>query len=401
MEIEGFNFDSVFEAGTEQGAGTPLLDDTQEVSTQKKGKNKEIDVPDIKEGIEYSVGENSSMEDVDEESVKSKKKVTDEVEVDDEETDNIPSSDEIKSTKDASGSFALAFAKFQQEEGIISDFDEAELLKIAEEEGQTGALKYLLEKQRDSIYEEAKEMYGADKQELLEYFELKDAGVNPDIAKELAFQKGQFESITDSQLAEDEDLQKMVLIQHYKLTTRFSDAKIKEKVADIIALGKNEEEAKEALGELKELTKKQIEQAKVEAKSQEVARIQAAAKYKEDLKKYIYDTTEIIPGQKITKPTQQKLEKMILDPVKDNTGNVTNSIWAERNKDPRKFDLLLAYHLSTGLFYGKTDVLTRKEKTKAADELEKVLEGKGGVSKGKNTGSAVDAKDLSWFFNKK
>ena len=42
----------------------------------------------------------------------------------------------------------------------------------------------------------AKEVYGGDKEELLEYFKLKDAGVDGEVAKELVFQKSSLDKLS-------------------------------------------------------------------------------------------------------------------------------------------------------------------------------------------------------------
>ena len=369
--MNGFDFDfSTLEKGTLQDTGSSV-----EVEQEITGNKEKVESPNP--GIEYIENGTLPEVEVDEEEDEPSK----EVESQDEQKD--PSSDD---TDDASGSFALAFAKFQQEEGFISELGEEEITELKEvesTEGKVGVFKYLLEKQRDSIYEEAKATYGTDQAELVEYFELKDAGVNADLAKELAFQKKQFTSIDETDL-EDEDLRKKVIAQHYKLTTNFPDAKIKKLVENSVSLGEDEEEAKEALVELKKINEAQIKNAKLEVQKQQEAQANAAKEYKENLKKHIYSVAEIIEGQKINKPTQQKIEKMLLEPVKDNNGNVTNGIWAERAKDPKAFDTKLAYFLISGVFDGKLDKTVKsKTKTKVVNEFEDFLSTKGAGIKGK------------------
>ena len=71
---------------------------------------------------------------------------------------------------------------------------------------------------------------------------------------------------------------------------------------------------------------------------------------------------------------KDKLTSMVLDPsVKLDNGQQLNAVWAERMKDPKKFDMLLAYHIATGSFYGKTDALDKKAKTKAANISKKLI----------------------------
>lgn len=395
-EALDIDFDSMFQQGVEYEVGGP----PQEGSTPKKDEGNPQGLSDDKDKVEFIVGKPPEIEGGEEEGEEKESKK----EVSAEDGKKSPSSEEIDDKKDASGSFALAFAKFQQDEGVISEFDEEELVKIAETDGEVGVLKYLLELSKDKIYEEAKALYGSDKQELLEFFELKDAGVDGEVAKELVFQKSNLDKLTkDSLEGEDkEELRKSILTQHLKLTTRFSDKKIKDTVEDLVSLGKDEAEAVEALEELKVLNKQQIETAKKQVEEQEKARIQAINKYQTELKEYIYGLTEIIEGQKINKSTQQKMEKLLLDPVKDAQGNVTNGLWAERAKDPKKFEAHLAYLLTSGLFYGKTDVIKKSTKTKVLNDFEEALKAKGSGVKGKTVGTEkVDEFDMNAFFRGK
>lgn len=393
-EALDIDFDSLFGQGVEyEVGGSP-----EEGSTPENVEGNLSPTEETKDKVEFIVGEPPELEGEEKEKAEEK-----EVSVQEDEKET-PSFDDIDGKKDASGSFALAFAKFQQDEGVISEFDEEELVKIVEEEGETGAMKYLLELSKDKIYEEAKEVYGGDKEELLEYFRLKDAGVDGEVAKELVFQKSNLDKLSKEGLeGEDKEaLRREILAQHLKLTTRFTDKKIRETVEDWISLGKDEAEAAEALEDLKIINKQQLEAAEAQVKEQEKAKIEAVNKYKTELKDYIYGLTEIIEGQKINKPTQQKMEKLLLEPVKDVHGNVTNGLWAERAKDPKKFDTHLSYLLTSGLFYGKTDVIKKTTKTKVLNEFEEALKTKGSGVKGTPTGgNKADEFDMNAFFRGK
>lgn len=334
-------------------------------------KKKEVELEDDIEFIRGAAPKEETGEEIEEEEVS-------------EEVKNTPLSDDTKENKDASGSFALAFAKFQQDRGVISDFNEEELLKIEEESGEVGMLEYLLDKSRESIFEEAKKMYAADKEELAEYFDLKDIGVDTETAKELAYQKGHFGNITEEDLTESEDLRRKVIEQHYKMTTNFNESKIKKLVENIFNLGEDETEAIEALEVIKESTKKQIEEVKKQTLKQQKMQQKLIEDARENMKKLIYETDEIIKGQKINKQTQKKLEEMILQPVaKDANGNALNAIWAKRAENPQEFDLKVAYLLHTGVFDGKMDKLKSKTKTEVVTGFEEMLRSKNQSQGGK------------------
>lgn len=303
-----------------------------------------------------------------------------------------------KNTDDASDSFALTYARFQREEGFLPDFEDEELQKIIEEDGEAEAFRWIAQKQYEAAAEEAKKTYSSDRDELEEYFKLKDAGVDSEIAKELAYNKAKFESVKEDDLEADEDLRKAILRQHYKMTTSFNDARIAREIEKSFASGDDIEDAKEALTEVIKINKVQIEQEKAKVAEMEKQRIASINQYKEDMKKLIYDTTEIIKGQKINKQTQQKLEKMIFEPaVKDPNGNTLNAIWAERAKDPKMFDLKLAYLIHTGAFKGEIESVVAKAKTDAITQLEKALKKQGGaVGSGKST-PAQKGEDEDWM----
>ena len=378
--ISGENTEFIIGAST-----TPTETESTTKPTSKNGIEFFEDAGDTKKEIEFIVG----------------KKVEDTEEIIDDEEDNegekkhTPSS---KDTEDASDSFALAFAKFQQEEGVISELDEEEFNKILEEHGEVGALKYLLDLQRESIYEEAKATYSADQEELKEYFELKDSGVDIETARELAFNKKQFTSITEDLLEEDENLRKSILTQHYKATTSFNDAKIKKEIEKTFNSGADIEEAKEALKELKIINEQQIVEAKKQVELQEKKRIEQVKSYQEDFKKFVYEKDEFFKDSKINKQTKDKIIDMVLKPAtKDVNGNPINAVWAERAKDPKKFDAYLAAHLLNGTFYGDLSKVKTKAKTAAVTELERQLEHKSNKLGGKTVSKTTDMGAIEEF----
>lgn len=378
--ISGENTEFIVGAST-----TPTETESTTKPTSKNGIEFFEDTGDTKKEIEFIVGK--KVEDTEE--------IIDDEEDNEEEKKHTPSS---KDTEDASDSFALAFAKFQQEEGVISELDEEEFNKILEEHGEVGALKYLLDLQRESIYEEAKATYSADQEELKEYFELKDNGVDIETARDLAFNKKQLTGITEDKLEEDENLRKTILTQHYKMTTAFTDKKISKLVEQSIQYGDDIEESKEALAELQELNKKQIEEAKLQVKQLEDNRLKQVKEYQEDFKKFVYEKDEFFKDSKINKQTKDKIIDMVLKPAtKDVNGNPINAVWAERAKDPKKFDAYLAAHLLNGTFYGDLSKVKTKAKTAAVTELERQLEHKSNKLGGKTVSKTTDMGAIEEF----
>jgi hypothetical protein len=388
MSKEELNFDDLFneKVTLESGGGEapPAEKEKPEESSLKQedffgNKN-----------IEFTVGQNPDNQDEeDDDEPNEKANSTD-------ENDNSPSSDD---TEDASGSFALAFAKFQQDEGVISEYNEDELKAIVAEQGEVGALRYLLDKQADALREETKQLYAADKAELEEYFALKDAGVDPETAKELALGKKQWGQATEDDVETDEDFRKEVLIAHLKATTNFTDVRIKKMVENSFSLGEDVEEAKEALKELKVLNEAQIKEAKKNVELQAAAQATAIKTAQEDFKKFVNEQEEFIKGVKINKPTKDKIVKMILEPAAKNAnGEPVNAIAVERAKDPKKFDAYLAFHLVNGTFYGNMDSIKKKVKTDVTTDFEEKLRSKNQSLGGKPTKMTKDSSVLDEFF---
>ena len=236
----------------------------------------------------------------------------------------------------------------------------------------------MLNKQRDYIYEDAKSIYAADKEELKAYFELKDAGVDSELAKKLAHDKKQFATATNEDVEEDEDFRKEILTSYFKETTSFSDARIKKQVENIFNVGDDIDEAIDALAELKIINARQIEDAKKEEVKKEESYRESIKQAQENFKNFVLEQDEFIKGIKVNKPTKEKIIKMVLEPAaKDVNGNPLSGVWAERAKDPQRFDAYLAYHIVNGTFWGNLDKIKSKVKTDVTTKFEEALRVKG------------------------
>ena len=308
-----------------------------------------------------------------------------------------PSVKETKETNDASDSFAFVFAESQQEEGNLSfDLNKDEFKKIIEEEGEAAAITWLWNKEKEHVQNTVKEMYDADAKELMD---LKDAGVDSETARELVGNKIKFESITDEQLEEKEDLRRQVLTQNYLNTTSLSEDRIKKLVDRAIATGDDLEESKEALEAVKKFN---VEQIKAEKKAVEDAEIEKENKikeFKQNLSKQIEATKEILPGIELSKQAKKDIERMTSAPIKAKSGKVyANEVWARFTEEGYEKSLIkLAGLMQSGVWDGKIDKLERVAKTKVTNKLEEAIKAKGGSisNKGKTTATAGDEDALS------
>lgn len=271
--------------------------------------------------------------------------------------------------KETTNSFLL-LGNALAEEGILSEFDEEGFDKLVEETGSGGkALMQMMNNRLTEVEANIKESYDEDYKT---YLQLKEAGVSSDEAFDLTNLNTQLEQIDDDILEESEDTRKNILQMHFKNTTNWSDQRIVKHIEKLVTNGEDIEEAKEALPELQKFTKDSIQ-----LKHKEYTENQNKLKIKqEEAAKDIRDTFkadgEIIKGVKLTKIQSMKAQELLLTPIELEDGTVTNSLYAERAKNPLDFDKKLAALFAAGAFEGSVTT-TKVSKKAALDALDKVL----------------------------
>lgn len=358
---------------------TPAIDpDEEEIDDDKKGdddKKKDSspdddlnDINRILDKAEDETDDEGGDDDEDEEVEKDK--------------DSDPSPDDTQ-TSSSDAPFTVIFARDLMERGVLSDFNEEEYQKLIETEGEASAFRALIQSEVDGAIEETK----ADLDEGYQhYLELIGQGVPDEAAGSLVGLNEKFNKISDDDLDDETqtELRKSVLSDYYKLTTRFSDAKIEKLVTNTVDMGEDIMESKEALKNIKSIITEQLDAQKAEAQRQRDLAVQERTRQMELLKDHINALSEIIPEQRINKQTKEKMYNLITKPVQDNAGRTTNAIWAKRSEDPISFDAKLAYLVETGFFEKDKpwDKMKNIANTKKASALEKHLDTK------KNTGSS-------------
>ena len=89
---------------------------------------------------------------------------------------------------------------------------------------------------------------------------------------------------------------------------------------------------------------------------------------------------------------------MVLKPAAtDANGNALNAVWAERAKDPKKFDAYIAMHILNGTLYGDLGKIKTKAKTSAVTELERQLESKNKHKSGKTVTRTTETSVFEQF----
>ena len=182
-------------------------------------------------------------------------------------------------------------------------------------------------------------------------------------------------SITDESLEDNIDLQKNLVRNFYK-EKGFTEAKIEKMVSKAEDLDELEDEAKEALAELKESENKRLESIQVETKRRALENQKAYVESVNKLNSTINEVKEIIPGVKIDEKTKKELFNMITKPAETRDGVSYSEIMLLREKNPLDFELKLNYYAKMGLFdeNPKFDVIMKKSETKVLNKLERQLE---------------------------
>lgn len=304
----------------------------------------------------------------------------------------------LEETTKSTDSYALAFARYQLERGNLTDLNEEDFAKIVEEQGEDEAISWLfqseVDKNRDAIRNEILDQYEDD---VKDFLKLRDNGVEPDIAGDLATAKKFYNSLNLDELEDDskETLRNKIITDWYKRTTKFNDARIKKLVENHVSLGEDVEIAKEAVGEVKNIISEQEKEVTELTKKQQKDFEDNHKKQLEELRTRIDSMDEILPNYKINKQTKDKIHDMIVKPVaQDQYGNPINAIWKKRMDDPFKFDTMVAYLDTLGIFDGKVDKLLKPAKNSAVSDLERSLRSQKFGSK-PATGSRQDSDDLA------
>ena len=182
-------------------------------------------------------------------------------------------------------------------------------------------------------------------------------------------------SITDESLEDNIDLQKN-LVRNFYREKGFTESKIEKMVSKAEDLDELEEEAKEALAELKEVENKRLESVQLETKRKALENQKAYVESVNKLNNTINEVKEIIPGVKIDEKTKKELFNMITKPAETRDGVSFSEIMLLREKNPLDFELKLNYYAKMGLFdeNPKFDVIMKKSETKVLNKLERQLE---------------------------
>ena len=192
-------------------------------------------------------------------------------------------------------------------------------------------------------------------------------------------------SITDETLSTDDDLQKQIVREYLKETTRFSDELINKQIERLEATNDLAEESKTYFEALKQINAGKEEQAVAQARQQQLDFQKQQQKILEDFKETLEKTEEIIPGIKLNKIVKDQIFKTLTTPVTQdpNTGAPINAIAKARLEDPINFEKNLAYVWLATKGFKDFSTLGSAGKKSAMSEFENALK------KGENSFSST------------
>lgn len=326
-----------------------------------------------------------------EEEKKSEIETSDLITVDNSETDsnNLESDDKtpVVNATTSSSPLSNVVTVLGEELGIEVDND---ALEKAEDKGQ-----FLRDLFNKAVEDKATAHFTP---EQLEAYEAAKLGVPLAEVVNTKGRKASYAALKEENIKENTSLQE-VLIKNSLLTRGFSEVKADEMINDFKTIGeakvlKEALEAKDFMVQKEaENEKALIEQAKANKVKEEESKIQTLEK----VKTFVKSQTQVIPNVPLTdKVKDEVLKSMTTAVAKDEYGNALNKVGTIRAKDPVRFEFLLNYYTSLGLF-NETPDFSKFEKaaaTKQAKGLDKLLNETGDISNGKSKQVKADTDGL-------
>ena len=359
--FEGISLDQMIDVNTNNIGGNyeTIIKPHETTETEEKETGKEAS--DL---IEVDVSDSSSIT-KNENTITNIEKpviVTEETKDEEIKTEDKPPA---KTETSVSSPFKV-FAKALHEEGVLSSFEDTE---FDTEDGATALfnavaneIKLNVENYKSSLPDPVKRA-----------IDMIEKGYPVEQVFEMHNQEMIYKNIPDTQIEEDENLQKGLIAADLESKGYDSD-EIESEIKDYEELGKLDIRAKKAKENLVKYQDKQIQE---EAKRAALLAKENQDKFVEEqtkLKEYVDSTNEIIPGTKLTPQVKQKVYESMTKPAgKDKDGRPISHLTAVRSKDPNKFDTIFHYLLVNGVFEGKFDIVSKVTQKATVKELEKSL----------------------------
>ena len=270
-------------------------------------------------------------------------------------------------TETDSPSPLLPYAQLLKDKGILPDFD------VEQWDGSEEGLLDAVDQEIEAGIQEYRQALDPRVQYLIENLE---AGVPFEKVLQMDSNVIRYNSIDEAKVVSDENLQKQILSDFYKRTTKLNDDKINRLIENFETIGNMEDEAKSALADLKKLDIEEVEAQKQQSLQQkEQAKVQQE-KVLKDLGTKISETKEIVPGIPLNKTSRNKLFDSMVKPVAiDAQGRPVNRVMQVRNEDPMHFEMALHYLVEVTNGFKDWSKIQVPGKKKVVSDLEKISAG--------------------------
>lgn len=302
--------------------------------------------------VEEEITEEESTEETGvEESIDDQDTVKNDTEDSQEVEDEIDDS-ESTDTEESTDNPYQAFASKLIEDEILLSLEEGENIETEEDlvNHVSKTRDYLVE---DIIKEANTKSYGA-----VDFF--LNGGTPEEFAKQFGSKPKSVLNYKEEDITDNEDIQREVLENYYKKTTKFNDKKIKKLIDNDIDLGEPDE-ILEAYNKLVELDKEEKEAFKQESEARKVKQRKQQEQFNRSMQENTLNTSEFIPGRKLKKDVKEKVLNNIPD------------TWKKVNEDLSKYAPILSYLDYYGLLDGKFDKVIKEVETKQTSKLGDVL----------------------------
>lgn len=291
------------------------------------------------------------------------------------------SDEQDKDTDDSSPSLA-PYARLLVDEGVLPNLNLEEF---------DGTAEGLIEAARNEVNSGVQAYKQSLPEEVQRFIEGYESGVDLDQLVNFTKERTKYNEITEDTLSQNEDLQKQLVRDYYKRTSKFSDERIEKTIERVADLGELEDEAKASLNELVELQSQEEEQAKLQAREQQEAIIRQQQEQMEEFNKTLENTTEVIPGIRVNNNLKETIRKNITTPVAyDQNGNPVNKIGKYRAENPIDFEIKLNYLFEATKGFTDFNVFSKRGKSQAIKELEEAAKVQDTRASGKGSKPSVD-----------
>jgi len=258
------------------------------------------------------------------------------------------------------------------EEGILPTLDLNEIKGKPFNE----AMQILLTKQKEYIDGGRDEYQNSLSPRQKEFLEMIELGIPEEQAEHTFRVEDAYTKLTDQVLADNEELQKNVIVQALRLQG-LNDSKIKMYIKAAETEERVFEEAKDARDSINAYIASEKKRIIEEAEAQQELRDKEEERLQKDIKSTIDKLDEILPGIKVSANEKTSLYNSMTKPVDTKLINgqrvPIDLVNKTRDKDKVMFDIRLKYFIQLGLFEDKAD-LTKIMKKVTSSNAQKLTE---------------------------